>query len=135
MIEADRKNRDLTLIRRPARSERCARGQGLPSFPQDPTLALADGQLRQYALGMKTNTKSSITLPAAELKLVVALQAKLKAKSKVEVVRRGLRLLQETTDRASLRDAYRSASRATRASLGHELAELDHLASEGLDEL
>jgi len=84
---------------------------------------------------MKTNTKSSITLPPEELKLVVALQAKLKAKSKVEVVRRGLKLLQETTDRASLREAYRSASRATRASLGQELAELDHLASEGLDEL
>jgi Arc/MetJ-type ribon-helix-helix transcriptional regulator len=83
---------------------------------------------------MKTNTKSSITLPPEELKLVVALQAKLKAKSKVEVVRRGLRLLQETTDRASLKDAYRRASRATRASLSHEMVELDHLASEGLDE-
>ena len=103
----------------------------------DPTAAitLANDRLGKYALGMKTNTKSSITLPPEELKLVVALQAKLRAKSKVEVVRRGLRLLKETTDRASLRDAYRSASRATRASLGHELAELDHLASEGLDEL
>jgi hypothetical protein len=83
---------------------------------------------------MKANTKSSITLPPEELKLVIALQAALKAKSKVEVVRRGLRLLKETTDRASLRDAYRRASQATRASLGLELAELDHLASEGLDE-
>jgi hypothetical protein len=83
---------------------------------------------------MKTNTKSSITLPPEELKLVVALQATLKAKSKVEVVRRGLRLLKETTDRASLREAYRQASRATRASLSHELVDLDHLAAEGLDE-
>jgi hypothetical protein len=82
---------------------------------------------------MKSNTKSSITLPAEELKLVVSLQAKLKAKSKVEVVRRGLRLLQEVTDRESLRAAYRRASLATRASLSRELAELDHLASEGLD--
>jgi len=77
---------------------------------------------------------ASITLLAADLKLVVALQARLKAQSKVEVVRRGLRLLKETTDRASPRDAYRSASQATRSSLGHELAELDHLTSEGLDE-
>ena len=84
---------------------------------------------------MKTKTKSSITLTAAELKLVAALQTKLSARSTVEVVRRGLRLLKETTDRASLGDAYRSASRATRAFLGRELAELDHLASEGLDEL
>jgi hypothetical protein len=83
---------------------------------------------------MKANTKSSITLPAEELKLVVSLQAKLKAKSKVEVVRRGLRLLQEVTDRESLRAAYRRASLATRASLSRELAQLDHLASEGLDE-
>ena len=83
---------------------------------------------------MKSNTKSSITLPPEELKLVVSLQAKLKAKSKVEVVRRGLRLLQEVTDRESLRAAYRRASLATRAALSEELAQLDHLASEGLDE-
>ena len=83
---------------------------------------------------MKSNTKSSITLPPEELKLVVALQAKLKAKSKVEVVRRGLRLLQEVTDRESLRRAYRRASLDTRESLSLELRELDPLASEGLDE-
>lgn len=82
---------------------------------------------------MKPNTKSSITLPPAELKLVVDLQTKLKAKSKVEVVRRGLRLLKESTDRAYLREAYRRASRATRASLEVELQELDHLSGEGLD--
>jgi Arc/MetJ-type ribon-helix-helix transcriptional regulator len=81
---------------------------------------------------MKSNTKSSITLPAEELRLVVALQAKLKARSKVEVVRRGLRLLKESTDRESLRQAYRQASVATRASVEAELSELDHLASEGL---
>jgi Arc/MetJ-type ribon-helix-helix transcriptional regulator len=81
---------------------------------------------------MKSNTKSSITLPAEELRLVVALQAQLKARSKVEVVRRGLRLLKESTDRESLRQAYRQASAATRASVEAELPELDHLASEGL---
>jgi Arc/MetJ-type ribon-helix-helix transcriptional regulator len=83
---------------------------------------------------MKSNTKSSITLPADELRLVIALQAKLKAKSKVEVVRRGLRLLQEATDRESLREAYRRASLETRGALALELKELDPLSAEGLDE-
>ncbi len=83
---------------------------------------------------MKSNTKSSITLPPEELRLVVSLQAKLKAKSKVEVVRRGLRLLQETTDRETLREGYRRASSATRKTLAVELKELDSLAGESLNE-
>jgi len=81
---------------------------------------------------MTKKTKSSITLPPEELKLVLALQQKLRAKSKVEVVRRGLRMLREATDRETLRDAYRRASRATRASLSAELKELDSLSTEGL---
>ena len=81
-----------------------------------------------------TRVKSSITLPPEELRLVVSLQARLKARSKVEVVRRGLRLLQEVTDRESLREAYRRASLETRSSLQAELEELDPLTSEGLDE-
>jgi len=83
---------------------------------------------------MRANTKSSITLPPEELRVVLALQARLKAKSKVEVVRRGLRLLRDATEREALREAYRRASRATRASLTSEIAELDHLAGEGLGE-
>jgi Arc/MetJ-type ribon-helix-helix transcriptional regulator len=83
---------------------------------------------------MKSHTKSSITLPPGEVQLVLALQARLKAKTKVEVVRRGLRLLQEVTDRESLRAAYRNASRATRESLAAEMTELDPLVSEGLGE-
>ena len=81
---------------------------------------------------MRSNTKSSITLPPEELRVVLALQARLKAKSKVEVVRRGLRLLRDATEREALREAYRRASRATRASVSHELRELDHLTAEGL---
>ncbi|MEK7400850.1 MAG: hypothetical protein AABZ80_00655 [Gemmatimonadota bacterium] len=81
---------------------------------------------------MKSNTKSSITLPPAELKLVTALQRQLGAKSKVEVVRRGLRLLRETTERNRLRDAYRKASAAVREATLAELAELDSLTSDGL---
>lgn len=83
---------------------------------------------------MKRNTKSSITLPREELRLVLALQAKLRAKTKVEVVRRGLRLLQDLTDRESLREAYRRSSLATRPSLSRELPELDGLSAEGLDD-
>jgi hypothetical protein len=87
-----------------------------------------------YLFGMKSNTKSSITLPPEELKLVVSLQARLKAKSKVEVVRRGLRMLDETTNRERMREAYRRASLATRKSLADELKELDALAGEGLED-
>ena len=83
---------------------------------------------------MKSNTKSSITLPPEELRVVVALQAKLKAKSKVEVVRRGLRLLRDATEREALREAYLRASKAPRASVSREIRELDHLAAEGLSE-
>ena len=83
---------------------------------------------------MRSNTKSSITLPPEELRIVLALKAKLKAKSKVEVVRRGLRLLRDVTEREALREAYRRASRATRGSLARELSDLDHLAAEGLPE-
>jgi len=83
---------------------------------------------------MRSNTKSSITLPPEELRVVLALQSRLKARSKVEVVRRGLRLLRDATEREALRDAYRRASRATRASVSGELSELDHLTSEGLEE-
>ena len=83
---------------------------------------------------MKYNTKSSITLPPAELKLVAELQRRLGAKSKVEVVRRGLRLLRETTDRDRLREAYRLASDATRESTLAELAELNGVVSDGLGE-
>jgi len=83
---------------------------------------------------MRSNTKSSITLPPEELRVVLALQSRLKAKSKVEVVRRGLRLLRDATEREALREAYRRASRATRASVAGELNELDHLTAEGLPE-
>ncbi len=82
---------------------------------------------------MKSHVKSSITLPPAEVRLVQSLKVRLKLKSNVDVVRRGLLLLKETTERQALRDAYREASRATRASVTREIDELDHLAGEGLD--
>lgn len=83
---------------------------------------------------MKNNTKSSITLPTEELLIVEDLMKTLKLKSKVDVIRKGLSLLKESTDRQKLRSAYQKASQSTRASTLEELSDLDHLTSEGLDE-
>ena len=80
-----------------------------------------------------TGAKSSITLPPDEFRLVTALKKRLRLRSNVEVVRRGLRMLQETTDRQALKEAYRKASRVTRGATAAELGELDHLAGEGVD--
>lgn len=77
---------------------------------------------------MKSNTKSSITLPAEELKLVKGLKKRLGAKSNVEVIRRGLKLLQSQTEREFLREAFRKASEATRAGVIQEMEELNWLA-------
>jgi len=82
---------------------------------------------------MTANAKSSITLPHEELKLVHALKSRLKLKSNVEVIRRGLRLLNETTERRALKEAYRAASQAARRSTTEAIRDLDHLADEGLD--
>jgi hypothetical protein len=86
---------------------------------------------------MKYNTKSSITLPPEELALVEALRKRLRAKSKVEVVRRGLYLLRDSVDRDALRARYAEASKRVRQSTLAELEELDGLSAEGLpaDEL
>jgi Arc/MetJ-type ribon-helix-helix transcriptional regulator len=86
-----------------------------------------------YSNSMKSNTKSSVTLPPEELRLVKALKARLRLKSNVDVVRRGLRLLAEATDRAALRAAYRRASAATRSANAPDLAELDRLSAEGVE--
>lgn len=82
---------------------------------------------------MKSNTKSSITLPARDLRLVRSLKTRLHLRSNVDVVRKGLRLLEEVTDRRALKEAYRKASEATCASTREALDALDHLAGEGLD--
>ena len=82
---------------------------------------------------MRQNTKSSITLPTDELRLVQKLKARLRLKSNVDVVRTGLRLLKERTDREELREAYRQASRATRANAVKTQELDDALVAEGLD--
>ena len=83
---------------------------------------------------MKMNVKSSITLPATELALVESLRTALGAKSKVEVIRRGLALLKESMDRRRLKKAYTEASRATQATSAAEAKEPYDLADEGLEE-
>lgn len=83
---------------------------------------------------MKSNTKSSVTLPPAELAVVERLRSRLGAKTKVEVIRRALRLLENATDRDQLARDFAEASRRTRAATLSELSELDHLAGEGMDE-
>ncbi len=82
---------------------------------------------------MKSNAKSSITIPRDELRLVRRLKARLRLKSNVDVLRAGLRLLKETSDRDALKEAFRQASQATRGMAAAEAAELDHLAAEGVD--
>jgi hypothetical protein len=74
---------------------------------------------------MRSNTKSSITLPAEDLALVEGLRKRLRAKTKVEVVRRGLYLLRDSVDREALRKQYEDASRRVRRSTLVELKELD----------
>jgi hypothetical protein len=81
---------------------------------------------------MKSNTKSSITLPPAEVLLVNGLMKRLGARTKVEVVRRGLKLLEETTDRVALKNAYAQAAQAVRRSTIAELGELDSWSAAGL---
>lgn len=74
---------------------------------------------------MKKHTKSSITLPPSELAAVNSLMKKLKAKSKVEVIRRALALLRSTTERAELREQYRVASTLTREESMNVLGEIE----------
>ena len=83
---------------------------------------------------MKTNTKSSVTLPAETLAVVRSLRRRLGAKSNVEVVRRGLELLRKQVDREAMREAYRQAASAARETTPVELASLDHLAGENLED-
>jgi hypothetical protein len=60
-------------------------------------------------------------------------QRRLKLRTNVEVVRRGLRLLAETTERQALKEAYRKASMESRSATVTEIEAFDPLAPEGLD--
>jgi hypothetical protein len=86
-----------------------------------------------YRFGMKKNTKSSVTLPPAELKLVLDLRKRLKAKSNVEVIRRSLFLLKTSTDNSALKSGYALASAAVRGGYLEELADLEGTIGDGLE--
>ena len=58
---------------------------------------------------------------------------KLQAKSKVEVIRRGLTLLKQSLDRSELKMAYVKAAEAVQKYGSKEVQELDKLSDEGLD--
>jgi accessory colonization factor AcfC len=81
---------------------------------------------------MKNNTKSSITLPPEELALVLELQKSLKAKSKVDVIRKGLQKLKESVDREHLKVQFSKAAILVKEGNKKEMANLDNLTSEGL---
>ena len=83
---------------------------------------------------MKNNTnKSSITLPPAELAIVNTLMKKLKAKSKVEIIRKGLLLLQELHDSLLLKEQFKKASSIVRKTNKQDMKDLDNLSLEGLE--
>lgn len=81
---------------------------------------------------MKSNTKSSITLPPSELAIVNNLLHKLNAKSKVDVIRRGLKLLQEQYEADLLRNQFQNAVKLLKNSTKKDLQEIDPLAGENL---
>ena len=94
---------------------------------------LVSGLGLRYYKSMKKNPKSSITLPPRELEMVEKLVKSLGARSKVDVIRRGLYLLKSQSDRDALKLAYAEASRSARKSLRAETEELDDLSGEGIE--
>ena len=80
----------------------------------------------------KHAAKSSFTLPPEEHARVLRLKRRLRARSNTEVIRRSLRLLEESLSRDALREAFREASERVRNSSVEAIDELDHLTGEGL---
>lgn len=85
---------------------------------------------------MKSHTirKSSFTLPAEEHARVLRLRRLLKAPSNTEVIRRSLRLLEDSISREELRRQFREASARVRSSTLEAVHELDPLVNDGLED-
>ena len=85
---------------------------------------------------MKSHTarKSSFTLPAAEHAQVLRLRRLLKARSNTAVIRRSLKLLEESISREALRRQFRDASERVRSSTLEAMRELDTFIGEGLED-
>lgn len=77
--------------------------------------------------------KSSFTLPAEEHARVLRLKRLLRAPSNTEVIRRSLRLLEESIARDALRARFREAAARVKQGTRHEVRALDALAGEGLE--
>lgn len=76
--------------------------------------------------------KSSFTLPAEDRARVLRLKRKLRACSNTEVIRRALRLLEDSLSRDALREGFRQAAKRVRESSGEAVLELDRLTGDGL---
>ncbi|MGD1028809.1 hypothetical protein [Candidatus Binatus soli] len=99
-------------------------------------IAFESEMCSRYEISMKSNTarKSSFTLAAAEHAQVLRLRRLLKAPSNTEVIRRSLRLLEESISREELRRQFRVASARVRSSALEEVQELDPLVGDGLED-
>jgi hypothetical protein len=107
----------------------------LRSWPGRHELVVAQNNTKRYYLGiMAITAKSSVTLPIEEIKRIEKLKKRLAAKSNVEVVRQGLRLLESSLDREELRAQFKLASQRVVATSGDEMRELDALSHESLDD-
>jgi hypothetical protein len=85
---------------------------------------------------MKSNVagKSSFTLAPAEHAQVRRLRRLLNARSNAEVIRRSLRLLEESVSREELRRQFRDASARVRSSTLEAIRDLDPLVNDGLED-
>jgi len=80
------------------------------------------------------SAKSSFTLGPAEHAQVKRLRRMLKARSNAEVIRRSLKILEESLAREELRRQFRDAAARVRSSTPLELEELDGVVADGLDD-
>ena len=76
--------------------------------------------------------KSSFSLPATEIPLILKLRKKLHLRSNTEVVRKALEALEENTNRMWLKKQFAEASLLVSKANKQDLEELDHLAGENL---
>ena len=83
---------------------------------------------------MKRNTtvKSSFTLPPEEHARVLRLKRILGARSNTDVIRRSLRILEESVSRDALRARFREAAKKVSRATAREIRELDAVTGDGL---
>ena len=89
----------------------------------------------RYERSMKRNTaaKSSFTLPPEEHARVLRLKRVLGARSNTDVIRRSLRVLEESVSREALRARFRDAAKKVSSTTAKEVDELDAVMGDGLE--